>query len=455
MPSHDNIDNLHPYETVAIDQHSYYLDSPHGRSAPYHHQAMIVYHSRERYRKRDACKIADWAGKARYPTDTNMEGVSDTTVDYAERTRFQAAALLGPWNLPLSSLRMEFPRPAMGMSGVWSDEEGAVYDNVIRSEPSRNTMLPAVDGFVPQAPPCASGVVDNMLYHTGSHMDVDDWPSTVGQRDASHCPLSISNGSWLSGPPPHQEGVSFPSAGPACCSAFMQQHLHYTAPEPKFFTGFTSVEYIHEWWAECVRGWPRGCSTDGNMILTHVAGPPSTPQITNRGMAWTTTATPPAANLASVQLAGASTRRPDTAPSPTMMATRIICRKPFDANRTRHWINEHVTRELEDIQRGYLDVSRATILKSDAGVLWAEGLVVVCPYGCKNLYNQPKAFSRQLHLLRHFRGRCREKLDDKRVKAVAEKQWTSKRGPDVFTKVSWRRYPLKVANLAHIRSSEA
>ncbi|KAF8462190.1 hypothetical protein JB92DRAFT_3136842 [Gautieria morchelliformis] len=36
----------------------------------------------------------------------------------------------------------------------------------------------------------------------------------------------------------------------------------------------------------------------------------------NRGMAWITTATPPAANIASGQLAGASTRRPDAAPSP-------------------------------------------------------------------------------------------------------------------------------------------
>ncbi|KAF8505146.1 hypothetical protein JB92DRAFT_3098575 [Gautieria morchelliformis] len=30
---------------------------------------------------------------------------------------------------------------AMGMSGVWSDEAGAVYDNVIRGEPSQNTRF--------------------------------------------------------------------------------------------------------------------------------------------------------------------------------------------------------------------------------------------------------------------------------------------------------------------------
>ncbi|KAF8502403.1 hypothetical protein JB92DRAFT_846689 [Gautieria morchelliformis] len=117
----------------------------------------------------------------------------------------------------------------------------------------------------------------------------------------------------------------------------------------------------------------------------------------NRGMAWTTTATPPTANLASVQLADSSTRRPGAAPSPTPVseppsspdieddelaltttetshpeecghtdAYSQTCRK-VDVDHTvvdpvpcvihtQHWINDHVMRELQHIQRGSLDI---------------------------------------------------------------------------------------------------
>ncbi|KAF8462189.1 hypothetical protein JB92DRAFT_3150405 [Gautieria morchelliformis] len=384
---------------------------------------------------------------------------------------------------------------AMGMSGIWSDEAGAVYDNVIHDEPSQNTMLPAVNGFVPQAPPCVACVVDNMSYRTGSHVALDDW------GDASHYPLSISDSTWLSGPPPHQEGAPFPSASPDCSSvftqdfqritcepvideeaaaemmqtsltgsdpglgigsadvnyyrgeyalgaalptassvgldcslAFKQQGLHYIAPDPDpssslmssvcdrmsssaegelrsksgydtpfwLSPGFTSLQHIDDGQetgsyflppvgnVPCFHNGldPGGTpfSDDSPENLVHTGGGHNAHHLHNtnllqQGMAWTTTATPPVANLASVQLAGSSTRRAGAAPSPTPLyqspsspdsedddlapttetphpkecghidAYGRICRKPFDTNRTRHWINEHIMRELKDIQR--------------------------------------------------------------------------------------------------------
>ncbi|KAF8510452.1 hypothetical protein JB92DRAFT_2831572 [Gautieria morchelliformis] len=189
----------------------------------------------------------------------------------------------------------------------------------------------------------------------------------------------------------------------------------------------------------------------------------------NRGMAWITTATPPAANIASGQLAGASTRRPDAAPSPAPLyespsssdsedddlapttsetphpkecghtdANGRTCRK-VDVDHTAHWINDHVMRELKHIQRGSLDISRATILKSNADVLWAEVLQVVCPYGCTTYRKQPRTFSQEAHLLRHFRETCWKNLTDRKARAVAAKEWQSKRRLDVLTKHSWRK----------------
>ncbi|KAF8512122.1 hypothetical protein JB92DRAFT_3117440 [Gautieria morchelliformis] len=187
-------------------------------------------------------------------------------------------------------------QPGMGMSGVWSGEEGAVYDNVIHEHfhfgwhgATGTTDAPSV-----------AGVYDNMSYRWGSQRDIDDCMRTArgghpgelhypvpgapysyghqqqelrrtareplietkptvpevisynqasgsvgsavdyveeyaplsGQGDASHYPLSVSDGSWLSGPPPPQEGAPFPSAGPDCSSTFKQQGLHYIAPDP-------------------------------------------------------------------------------------------------------------------------------------------------------------------------------------------------------------------------------
>jgi hypothetical protein len=188
----------------------------------------------------------------------------------------------------------------------------------------------------------------------------------------------------------------------------------------------------------------------------------------NKGVAWTTTATPPAANFANVQLAGSSAMQPGVAPSPIPLpespsspdiadddlastpehpyseqcgligANGQPCLK-VDSNRTRHLISDHVMPELEQIQRGYLDMSNAQILKTDADVLWAEALVVRCPYGCK-WRGKPSTYSRQEHLLRHLRQFCKRIPDDEQPEGVSEREWTSKRGSDVLSKNSWRKW---------------
>jgi hypothetical protein len=187
----------------------------------------------------------------------------------------------------------------------------------------------------------------------------------------------------------------------------------------------------------------------------------------NKGMAWTTTATPPAANFANVQLAGSSAMQPGVAPSPIPLSESPLspdivdgdlastpehpyskqcgligangqpCLK-VDPNRTSHFINDHVIPELEQIQRGSLDMSNARILKTDAEVLRAEALVVRCPYGCK-WRGKPSTYSRQGHLLRHLRQVCKMIPDDEQPEAVSELEWTSKRGSDVLSQNSWRK----------------
>ncbi|KAF8502402.1 hypothetical protein JB92DRAFT_3098936, partial [Gautieria morchelliformis] len=145
----------------------------------------------------------------------------------------------------------------MGISRHWINEDSAVYD----TEPSQNTMrLPTVDGLVPQAPvpgapysvlndgPSFSGANSYGLQkqefpHTGREPLIEDEPTepviegeptvrevdsynpTSGSRAAGCVTLPTVNiGRYL-----HQEGASFPSAGPDCSSAFMPQDLHYTA----------------------------------------------------------------------------------------------------------------------------------------------------------------------------------------------------------------------------------
>ncbi|KAF8500111.1 hypothetical protein JB92DRAFT_3124569 [Gautieria morchelliformis] len=342
-----------------------------------------------------------------------------------------------------------------------------------------------------------------------------------GQPEELHCLLPGCDNTWHCGPSPRQNGASVPSVGLDCYLVFKQQGLHYTAPDPssslissacdrmsssaegelrsrsgydtlfRLSPGLTSLQYIDDGQetgsyflppvgnAPCLHNGldPGGTpfSDDSPDNLVHTDGGHHVPTIHqgqfdyNRGMVWTTTATPPAANLASGQLAGASTRRPDAAPSPTPQyespsssdsedddlapttsetphptecghtdANGRTCRK-VDVDHTLHWIADHVMRELKHIQRGSLAISRATILKSDADVLRAEALQVVCPYGCTTYRKRRRTFSQEAHLLRHFRETCRKNLTDRKARAVAAKEWQSKRGLDVLTKNSGRK----------------
>jgi hypothetical protein len=57
-------------------------------------------------------------------------------------------------------------------------------------------------------------------------------PLLSGQLEGLQYPFPGSNNALHCGQSPHQNGTSFPSAGRDHDQAFIQQDLHYTAPNP-------------------------------------------------------------------------------------------------------------------------------------------------------------------------------------------------------------------------------
>ncbi|KAF8491556.1 hypothetical protein JB92DRAFT_3005876 [Gautieria morchelliformis] len=172
----------------------------------------------------------------------------------------------------------------------------------------------------------------------------------------------------------------------------------------------------------------------------------------NQGAAWTTTATPPAANVTSLETAGSLGMQPDPVPSfpsPHPEPSNSVdgdaehtetaqhshqcrldsgcgktCGADVSINRKRHF-KSHLRRELRRIKNGSMDLSRAKIIKSEADLRRAEELEVPCPYGCK-IYGVPMTYARKANLRRHLEQTCWKPLSDKEIDDVATKAFSRK-----------------------------
>ncbi|KAF8470380.1 hypothetical protein JB92DRAFT_3056019 [Gautieria morchelliformis] len=172
----------------------------------------------------------------------------------------------------------------------------------------------------------------------------------------------------------------------------------------------------------------------------------------NQGVAWTTTATPPAANVASLETAGSLGMQPDpvpSSPSPHPEPSDSIdgdadhtgtaqhshqchldsgcgktCGADISINRKRHF-KSHLRCELRRIKNGSMDLSGAKIIKSEADLRRAEELEVPCPYGCK-IYGVPTTYARKPNLRRHLQQTCWKPLSDKEIDEVATKAFSRK-----------------------------
>ncbi|KAF8504073.1 hypothetical protein JB92DRAFT_2969173 [Gautieria morchelliformis] len=168
----------------------------------------------------------------------------------------------------------------------------------------------------------------------------------------------------------------------------------------------------------------------------------------NQGVAWTTTATPPAANVAILEMVGSLAMQSDQVPSspslhpessnnvdgdgehtetaqhPHQCSFYSGCGANISINRKRHF-KSHLMRELRRIKNGWMDLSRAKIIKSEADLRRAEELVVPCPYRCKK-YGVPTTYARKAHLRRHLEETCWKPLSDKEIEDVATKAFSRK-----------------------------
>ncbi|KAF8508647.1 hypothetical protein JB92DRAFT_2951786 [Gautieria morchelliformis] len=170
----------------------------------------------------------------------------------------------------------------------------------------------------------------------------------------------------------------------------------------------------------------------------------------NQGVAWTTTATPPAANAASLEMVGSLAMQSDPAPSspsphpgpsnnvdgdgqhtetaqhsyrcPLDSGCGKTCGADVSVNGKRHF-KSHLMRELRRIKNGSMDLSDAKIIKSEADLRRAEELKVPCPYGC-TIYGVPTTYARKAHLRRHLEETCWKPLDDNEIDAVATKAFS-------------------------------
>ncbi|KAF8496920.1 hypothetical protein JB92DRAFT_2988922 [Gautieria morchelliformis] len=210
----------------------------------------------------------------------------------------------------------------------------------------------------------------------------------------------------------------------------------------------------------------------------HTDGGQNMPTITNRdlnynqGVAWTTTATPPAANAASLEMVGSLAMQSypvPSSPSPHPGPSNNVdgdgqhtetaqhsyrcrldsgcgktCGADVSVNGKRHF-KSHLMRELRRIKNGSLDLSDAKIIKSEADLRRAEELKVPCPNGCTN-YGVPTTYARKAHLRRHLEETCRKPLDDNEIDAVATKAF-SRRGKTVAENMRFFNERL----LAHVK----
>jgi hypothetical protein len=186
----------------------------------------------------------------------------------------------------------------------------------------------------------------------------------------------------------------------------------------------------------------------------------------NQGMPWTTTGIPPAANVASLEMAGSLAMQsgpvlssPTPSPSPesseglndndaqSARQPHTCCLKnghgetcgaTVHENRTRH-IKTHFTREMRRIKSGLMDFSVAKIIKSEEELRNAEELLVPCPYGCKGRWGRPTAYSRRDHLRRHLVETCRRKPKDEGIEALVERAWPKTGRRDPLSKTRSRR----------------
>ncbi|KAF8488622.1 hypothetical protein JB92DRAFT_3101024 [Gautieria morchelliformis] len=166
----------------------------------------------------------------------------------------------------------------------------------------------------------------------------------------------------------------------------------------------------------------------------------------NQGVAWTTTATPPAANVASLETAGSLGMQPDpvpSSPSPHPEPSNSVdgdaehtetaqhshqcrldsgcgktCGADVSINRKRHF-KSHLRRELRRIKNGSMDLS------GEADLRRAEELEVPCPYGCK-IYGVLTTYARKANLRRHLEQTCWKPPSDKEIDDVATKAFSRK-----------------------------
>ncbi|KAF8504069.1 hypothetical protein JB92DRAFT_2969142 [Gautieria morchelliformis] len=170
----------------------------------------------------------------------------------------------------------------------------------------------------------------------------------------------------------------------------------------------------------------------------------------NQGVAWTTMATPPAANVASLEMVGSLTMQPDpvpSSPSPHPEPSNSVdgdgeqmaqhshqchldsgcgktCGADVSINRKRPF-KSHLRRELRRIKNGSMDLSGAKIIKSEADFSRAEELEVPCPYGC-TIYGVRTTYARKANLRRHLEQTCWKPLSDKEIDDVATKAFSRK-----------------------------
>ncbi|KAF8506424.1 hypothetical protein JB92DRAFT_2961809 [Gautieria morchelliformis] len=210
----------------------------------------------------------------------------------------------------------------------------------------------------------------------------------------------------------------------------------------------------------------------------HTDGGQNMPTITNtdlnynQGVAWTTTATPPAANAASLEMVGSLAMQSypvPSSPSPHPGPSNNVdgngqhtetaqhsyrccldsgcgktCGADVSTNGKRHF-KSHLMRELRRIKNGSLDLSDAKIIKSEADLRRAEELEVPCPYRCTR-YGVPTTYARKTHLRRHLEETCWKPLDDNEIDAVATKAF-SRRGKTVAENMRFFNERL----LAHVK----
>ncbi|KAF8502498.1 hypothetical protein JB92DRAFT_2973853 [Gautieria morchelliformis] len=161
------------------------------------------------------------------------------------------------------------------------------------------------------------------------------------------------------------------------------------------------------------------------------SGGETTQMVGRTWVAWTTTATPPAANVASLEMVGSLTMQPDpvpSSPSPHPEPSNSVdgdaehaetaqhshqcrldsgcgktCGADVSINRKRHF-KSHLRRELRRIKNGSMDLSGAKIIKSEADLRRAEELECRAPTGAQYMANlrdkeiddvATKAFSRK------------------------------------------------------------